>query len=93
MEATHVSISRWTDEIDVIYVYIYMYMHIYLTLNHKKAWNMPFVATWMELEGIMLSEISQIKRNIVRYYLYVKSKKYNKLLNKAKKKTTHKYRK
>ena len=54
---------------------------------------MTFVATWMELEGIMLSEISQIKRNIVRYYLYVKSKKYNKLLNKAKKKTTHKYRK
>ena len=53
---------------------------------------MPFVATWMELEGIMLSEISQIKRNIVCYYLYVESKKYNKLLNKTKKKKTHKYR-
>ena len=52
---------------------------------------MPFVATWMELEGVMLSEISQIKTKIVCYYLYVESKKYNRLLNKTKKKT-HKYR-
>ena len=41
---------------------------------------MPFVATWMDLEGIMLSEISQIKKNTV-YITYMESKKYNKLVN------------
>ena len=34
-------------------------------------------ATWMGLEGIMLSEVSQRKTNTVCYHLYVESKKYN----------------
>ena len=35
-----------------------------------------------DVEGIMLSEISQTKKNIVVwYYLYVDSKKLNKLVN------------
>ena len=37
---------------------------------------MPFAAIWMDLESIMLSELSQRKTNIV-YHLHVKSKKYN----------------
>ena len=36
---------------------------------------MPLATTWMELEGIMLSEISQINTNIVWYHLYMESKK------------------
>ena len=39
----------------------------------KKNEIMPFTATWMDLEIIILSEISQIKTNI--YYSYVESKK------------------
>ena len=35
----------------------------------------------MDLEGIMLSETSQTKTNIVSYHLYVESKKCNKLVN------------
>ena len=31
---------------------------IYIYMNE----NLPFVATWMELEGIMLSEINQRKK-------------------------------
>ena len=31
----------------------------------------------MDLEGIMLSEISQTKSGTISYYLYVESKKYN----------------
>ena len=37
---------------------------------------MPIVAIWMDLEGIMLSEISQKKTYTVKCQLYVESKKY-----------------
>ena len=30
-----------------------------ILLRHKKEWNSPFTVTWMDLEGIMLSEINQ----------------------------------
>ena len=46
----------------------------------------------MDLEGIVLSEISQRKTNTVWHCLYVESKKYNKLVNITKKKQTHRYR-
>ena len=36
---------------------------------------LPFVTTWMNLEGIMLSEISQRMTNTVYYNLCVESKK------------------
>ena len=35
---------------------------------------MPFRATWMDLEIMILSEVSQTKTNIIRYHLYVESK-------------------
>ena len=35
---------------------------------------MPFVITWMDLERIILSEISQMKTNIILYHFYVESK-------------------
>ena len=34
----------------------------------------------MDLEGIILSELSQRKTNTVCFYLYMESKKYNKLV-------------
>ena len=45
---------------------------------------MPFAATWMDLEIIILSEVIQIKTNIW-YHLYVESKKNytNELTNKT----------
>ena len=58
----------------------------------KKNEILPLATTWMYLEGIMLSEISQRKTNTVWYHLCVESKKYNKLVNIRKKKQTHKYR-
>ena len=36
---------------------------------------MPFAATWMDLEIIILSEVSQTKANIIQYHFYVESKK------------------
>ena len=45
---------------------------------------LPFAATWMDLEGIMLSEISQRKTNTKLFNLYVESKKQNKQISKTK---------
>ena len=36
---------------------------------------MPFVATWMDLEIIILSEVSQTETNIIWYHLYVEFEK------------------
>ena len=59
-------------------------VHIYngLLLNHKKNEILTFVTTQINLEGIILSEISQTKTNTICFYLYVESKKQNKLTNK-----------
>ena len=35
---------------------------------------MPFAATWMDLEIIVLSEVRQRKTNVIWYHLYVESK-------------------
>ena len=58
----------------------------------KKNELLSLTTTWMDLEGIMLSEVSQTKTNAVWYHLYVKSKKQNKLVNITQKKQTHRYR-
>ena len=36
-----------------------VYIHNGILLSHKKNQIMPFAATWMELETLILSEISQ----------------------------------
>ena len=86
MGATQVSIARWMDKENAVYVYNR------ILLSHKKNEIMPFAATWMDLEGIMLSEISQRKTNTVWYHLYMESKKCNRLVNITKRKKTHGYR-
>ena len=55
----------------------------------KKDEMMPFTTTWLDLEGIMLNEVSQRKTNTIRYHLYAESKKYSKLVNIAKNKQSH----
>ena len=53
----------------------YIYTIEYYSAIKKKG-TLPFTTTWMELEGIMLSEISQTeKTNTVWSHLYVESKK------------------
>ena len=39
----------------------------------KKNEIIPFATAWVELEIIILSEVSQTKTNIICYHLYVKS--------------------
>ena len=46
----------------------------------------------MDLEGIMLSEISRRKTNTTCHHLHVESKKHNKLVNKTIKKQIYRYK-
>ena len=49
-----------------MYVYIYIYIHIYKIEYYaviKKNVILKFATTWMDLEGIMLSEISQTEKD------------------------------
>ena len=42
---------------------IILYTYIGILFSHKKNEILPFVATWVGLENIMLSEISQMEKN------------------------------
>ena len=41
----------------------------------KKNEILPFAATWMQLEILLLSKVNRAKANIIWYGLYVESKK------------------
>lgn len=45
----------------------------YLAIKKKEI--LPFLTTWIDLEGITLSEISQTRKNTARSDLYVESSK------------------
>ena len=45
-----------------------------ILLSHKRNEIMSFPATWLQLEMITLSEVSQKKTNSRSYHLYVESK-------------------
>ena len=72
-------------------VWIYCTMEYYSAI--KKNEIMPFAATWMNLEIIILSEISQSKTNTIWYHLYVESKKITQVSFFTQQKQTHRYRK
>ena len=51
------------DKEDVVYIYSG------ILLGNEEEWNLAtFAAMWMELEGIMLSEISQAEKD--RYHMF-----------------------
>ena len=60
-----------------IYLSIYLYIYIYIyTMEYysviKKNEILPFAATWMDLEGIMLREIkSERKRQTLYDIIYM----------------------
>ena len=60
MEA--MSINRGMDKGDVVHIYNG------ILLSHKKNEIMPFIATWVDLQTIILSEVSQKEKD--RYTIY-----------------------
>ena len=61
------SIKEWMDKENVWY--LYTQWNIIYPLKMIKI--LPFSTTWIDLEDIMLSEISQTKTKTVRSHLYV----------------------
>ena len=55
------STDEWTKKLWFIYT-----MEYYVATRKNEIW--PFVATWMELESVMLSEISQAEKD--RYHMF-----------------------
>ena len=50
-------------------------MEYYLAMSKNEI--LPFATMWMELEGIMLSEISQSETDIIYFHSYVELEKLN----------------
>ena len=50
-------------------------MEYYLAMRKNEIWL--FVATWIELESVMLSEISQAEKDTIRFHSYVDPEKLN----------------
>ena len=66
------SVGEWIQKMWYIHMYTHTHtMEYYSTI--KKNAILPFETTWMELKGIMLSEISQRKTNTVWPHWYVES--------------------
>ena len=62
METTKMSTDRGKDKQDVVYIYMCVYTHTHKMEYHSDIKNneiMPSVATWVQLEIIILSEESQ----------------------------------
>ena len=51
------------DKDDVRRIYIYIHTYNGVSVSHKKNEIMTIAATWMDLEIIMLREVSQRKTN------------------------------
>ena len=57
MESAQVSVSKWVDKTTL------GHLHNGIQLGYTKEEILPFVKAWMDLENIMLSEISQSEKD------------------------------
>ena len=61
------STDEWIKKLWFIIEYYVEYsMEYYVAMRKNEMW--PFVATWMELESVMLSEISHTEKD--RYHMF-----------------------
>lgn len=81
----------WDFQKDLLFV-IYLLCFNTPVLNSLNSWKKIlglFVTTWIDLVGIMLSEISDRKTNTIGVHLYVESKKRKTKQNKNPKEQTN----
>ena len=72
-EPKYRSTDEWKKKMWFIYT-----MEYYLAMRKNEIW--PFAATWLELEGIMLREVSQRKTGTICFHSYVDLEKLNRRL-------------
>ena len=60
-----------------------IHTHNGILFSHKKNEIVPFATTWMDLEGLMLSKISETKTNTVLSHFHVESKEKQKTKQQA----------
>ena len=58
-------IDGWMDKADVVFI------HNGILLSQKQNEILPFATMWLNLEVIMLSEISQTQKDKYCYHLHV----------------------
>lgn len=68
MKTTWVPIRRWADKEYVVY------RHSGLLLSREEDDIWPFAITWMDLEDIMLSAVSQTKYRVISLMWNLKNK-------------------
>ena len=64
------STDEWIKKLWFIYI-----MEYYVAMRKNEIW--PFVAMWMELESVMLSEISHTEKDTICFHSYVDPDKLN----------------
>lgn len=62
------------DKEDIIRTHIYIYTIEYYS-GLKKNKMKSFAKAWMDLKGILISEVRQRKTNTICFHLYMESKK------------------
>ena len=65
MEATQVSLEKLTNVMIDMCIHTHTHTHTQsgVLLSLQKNETLPFAATWMELDGIILTEISQSEKD------------------------------
>ena len=58
-----------------MYKEVMVYIHNEILFSHKRNEVLPFATTWINLEDIILNEMSQAQKD--KYFLYVESKNFN----------------
>ena len=68
VEANWTSTDRGVDKEDAIHTHTHTHTHTHWTITHPSENEiLPFVVTWMDLEIIVLSEVSQIEKRQTSY--------------------------
>ena len=83
----------WTDKEDAVHTDTHTHT-MECCSAMKKNETIPFAETWMALEVVILSEVSQRKTSVIWYHLHIESKKKMIQMNLfTKQKQTHRHRK
>ena len=79
MERTQMSIDGWMDKDVCVHTHTHTHTHTQIEYYSAIKTNeiLPFAPMWMDLEGIMLSEISQRQTKIIWLHSYEDFKRQN----------------